>query len=82
MQKPDDIPEDVWEAAQGVFNRVDPEGAMLRNPMLEIARAILAERERCVAIINMQDPQILTWPRQFAFRSEVPTPTPPIERAR
>ena len=42
--KPDDIPEDVWEAARTVldgylYGKMSPDEA--------IARAILAERERC-----------------------------------
>ena len=49
MQKPDDIPEDVWETASecvGVGGGYELRG-VLHTQRTDIARAILAERERC-----------------------------------
>jgi len=52
--KPDDIPQDVWDAASSAFFRMDPEGASeMTNPEEPIARAILAERERCAGIVGL-----------------------------
>lgn len=42
--KPDWCDEATWEKAQRLFNAIDPEGAMPRNPMPEIARALIAAR--------------------------------------
>lgn len=78
MTKPDDIPQDVWEAARQAFigmTDLKPEALetkrVLRGdfdgmPMLVIAaRAIMAERERCLSIMNTKVPGILgpnDWP--------------------
>lgn len=55
-QKPDDIPQDVWDVAEAVRGRVfnamhDDDGRLTDNdPAEDIARAIMAERERCAKI--------------------------------
>ena len=52
MQKPDDIPEDVWETASecvGVGGGYELRG-VLHTQRTDIARAILAERERCAKV--------------------------------
>jgi len=46
MQKPDDIPQDVWETAQSSI----AEGMRSTNIPEAVARAILAERERCAKV--------------------------------
>lgn len=49
MSKPDDIPQDVWDAARGVVWSFG--GAVLDPFHAErVARAILAERERCAGL--------------------------------
>lgn len=49
MAKPDDIPQDVWDAASEVVGTIDGLGyAKVHTD--KIARAILAERERCAEI--------------------------------
>lgn len=46
MSKPDDIPQDVWDAAvHGTHDSWD-------NPPLVLARVIVAERERCHGILR------------------------------
>ena len=59
MQKPDDIPEDIWEAAvaaereaneayrDGIADPFVTVDQLEATGVLIIARAILAERERC-----------------------------------
>ena len=61
MQKPDDIPEDVWEVACEVAGdfvnyRSQETWFVLCS---RIARAILAERERCLAVMNLKMPPVL-----------------------
>ncbi len=58
--RPDDIPEDVWEKAKAVMR--DSPFAMDASDYVEhtadlIARAILAERERCAKIGWLQSKQ-------------------------
>lgn len=48
MTKPDDIPQDVWETAALCWNTM-PSGASDAGTAY-IARAILAERERCAKV--------------------------------
>lgn len=51
MSKPDDIPQDVWDAASKVATAPRVTGALFsENYVLPVARAILAERERCKEI--------------------------------
>lgn len=50
MGKPEDIPQDVWEVARKVWlaiRRPEHTGVL---PSEAIARAILAERERCAKV--------------------------------
>ena len=51
--KPDDIPQDVWDAARSTYEELFRIGAfrgagVVVDPQATIARAIMAERERCV----------------------------------
>lgn len=43
MTKPDDIPQDVWDAARDVVKR---------QGILATARAIMAEREACATLVE------------------------------
>lgn len=60
MGKPEDIPQDVWDVADAAFdlmlcNCIEASGTseQLRIDSTEpIARAILAERDQCVAVIR------------------------------
>jgi hypothetical protein len=52
--KPDDIPQDVWDAARKL--------GFLRGREI-IARAIMAERERCAQIAANHPKVIPTWSR-------------------
>lgn len=50
--KPDDIPQDVWDAARSTYEELFRIGAfrgagVVVDPQATIARAIMAERERC-----------------------------------
>lgn len=49
MSKPDDIPDDVWEAAK---MWADFLGSNRKTFQGTFARAIMAERERCVAFAD------------------------------
>ena len=44
------IPEDVWEDARQIWNGM--QNNSLRDARVMIARAILAERERCAEIVK------------------------------
>ena len=46
MSKPDNIPGDIWDAANAINDILTPTG------VAKIARAILAERERINALIE------------------------------
>lgn len=48
MARPDDVPEDVWRAAVAVTSR-QPTAFGWRKITEDVAKAILAERERCAA---------------------------------
>ena len=53
MNKPEDIPQDVWEAAQGANDALWALAANddeYHQDTEAIARAILAERERCAEV--------------------------------
>lgn len=60
MSKPEDIPQDVWDAADGTTNRISSELVKALTGGTEatadgliqahVARAIMAERERCAKI--------------------------------
>lgn len=52
MMRPDDIPEDVWAAAERPAFRVqlDVQAGQIWDIQPTIARAILAERDRCARI--------------------------------
>ena len=58
MSKPDDIPQDVWEAAYAVLVKLmrgalaTVNGKTAMQDIETIARAIMAEREACAAIID------------------------------
>lgn len=55
MSKPDDIPQDVWDAASKVATAPRVTGALFsENYVLPIARAILSERERCAKVATDQ----------------------------
>lgn len=46
MGKPDDIPQDVWDAANAINGILTPTG------VAKIARLLLAERERCAKVAD------------------------------
>lgn len=46
MQKPDDIPQDIWETADALVERLSSNQPLEEHETTVIARAILAERER------------------------------------
>lgn len=46
MSKPEDIPQDIWDNA----SRIADEAQLESYTVWAIARAILAERERCASI--------------------------------
>lgn len=48
MTKPDDVPQDVWDAAVAALDLMPSHGVQMRHHRIEnIARAIMAEREAC-----------------------------------
>lgn len=49
MNKPDDVPQDVWDMAAGLMERAYPFGAKEFA-----ARAILSERTRCAEICDAE----------------------------
>lgn len=49
MTKPDDIPQDVWDAAVAEVTGDDT-----RLSLVVISRAILAERERCAKVADAE----------------------------
>lgn len=51
MEKPDDIPQDVWDAADAVF---EVGSALGSEAQLIISSAILAERERCASVADAE----------------------------
>ena len=51
MSKPEDIPEDVWRAAEVAHGQF-ADSSVTMNLGEIIARAILAERERCAELIE------------------------------
>ena len=53
MNKPDGIPQDVWDTAQGITDTNEPSTETL-------ARAIMAERERWQAVIQTMDELAVT----------------------
>ncbi len=55
MTRPDDIPADIWDAADALATRVrdaylDDDDLVLGRPREIAARALIAERERCAAV--------------------------------
>lgn len=52
MTKPDDIPQDVWDAASTCLGFYDasPFGGITGQAVAKIARAIMAEREACAVL--------------------------------
>lgn len=48
MTKPDDMPQDIWDAADAEVERMPERSPFKSDVRLAIARAILAERERGV----------------------------------
>ncbi len=55
MSKPEDIPQDVWQAAMRVAVEMEAHcalGTRTDAKAREIARAILAERERCIGFVR------------------------------
>lgn len=74
MSKPDYIPQDVWDMADGTTNRVASELVKALTEGTEapvdgliqahVARAIMAERERCASIVEtMPDLTLHMWER-------------------
>jgi len=53
MTKPEDIPQDVWDAA----NKAMVTAFTLGDATIHLARAILAERERCAALCDASKTQ-------------------------
>lgn len=47
MSKPDDISQDVWDAGDAAWKRAFIEADTFDQSIEHIARAILAERDRC-----------------------------------
>ena len=64
--KPDDIPQDVWDVASKVVTDADYifdgrfDGGYTPTPEA-IARAILAERERCARVVEDYEPDMKPW---------------------
>ena len=50
MNRPDDIPEDVLASAEAVYDALCDAEPVSRECVAIIARAILAERERCATM--------------------------------
>jgi hypothetical protein len=51
VSKPSDIPQDIWDAASAVAGHVyDPDNPANEYVAGLVARAIIAERERCAKI--------------------------------
>lgn len=65
MTKPDDIPQDVWDAAEDAFdtllcNDIQASGTAAQfriDSITPVARAILAERERCARLADPVEPR-------------------------
>jgi hypothetical protein len=59
MTKPEDIPQDVWEAAWEamplVYRKLYASKPIYMAQHLAIARAIMAEREACALFIEQRD---------------------------
>lgn len=56
MTKPDDIPQDVWDAAVAVGDLIpNGDGDAVTVCTGDIARAILAEREACASLARTAD---------------------------
>lgn len=51
--KPDDIPQDVWDAASAVYAQLTVDVGEWHDKV-HIARAILAERERCAKLAERE----------------------------
>lgn len=65
MNKPNYIPQDVWDEADAAMNRA---GWFMRSVRIACARAILAERERCerdVAAMVVPVKQSNSWQLDF-----------------
>lgn len=64
MSKPSDIPQDIWDAAKAVLAQLDgttPDRVGGQVGSLSIvARAILAERERCAKVCEAAAEQFLS----------------------
>lgn len=58
--KPADIPQDVWKAAHAVFS------ASIGDGPEPIARAIMAERERCAEVAETHFPQVPSYAADIA----------------
>lgn len=59
----DEIPEDVWEAAESVGQAIPHgPGDAVTVTVGDIARAILAERERCALVAEASN----AWPQEGA----------------
>ena len=60
MSRPDDIPQDVWDAANRISEEVGSAILGRKAPQEDldlpviVARAIMAERERCAALVERQ----------------------------
>lgn len=68
MNRPDDIPEDVWEVSLLAFHNAAHECEPEDDPAVaRIARAILAERERCELLLNERDKFIVSIGQWEAF---------------
>ena len=53
MGKPTDIPEDVWKTARAALGHTrDPVTKVPHTLVVNVARALMAERERCAKIIE------------------------------
>lgn len=57
MSRPEDIPEDVWEAAGQTVALMPDRPPFKIDVQGAIARAILAERERCAKIVEDYPPE-------------------------
>lgn len=70
MDKPDDIPQDVWDKAWGAYFKRCDEAKRLAEHFEEIevidllCRAVLAERDRCLTLIVHGAPHS---PRRYIF---------------
>lgn len=73
MSRPDDVPEDVWEEAGLAMSPawLNSETPAYFVQRVGIARALLAERERCAKICDEAEKQCLEGRNEHPIKSEM-----------